>query len=115
MFKWLRKRNLKINKEIERKNTLFGSVRAYYEGEVDSADYWDPENPEDFKGGIILPDGEGKLTFKIDDKIIEQYEGDFNHGAYCGWGKLFRNGKIIKGWFDNGNYLGKEEPPSDLL
>ena len=115
MLKWLIKRNQKINEEIERKHTLFGSIRAYYEGEVDSADYWDPENPDDFKGGLITPDGEGKLTFKIDNKIIEQYEGNFDHGSYNGFGKLLRNGKKIKGWFDNGKYLGEEEPPSDLF
>ena len=54
----------KRDQEIERKHALYNSVRAYYEGEVDSADYWDPENPEDFKGGIVTPDGEGKITFK---------------------------------------------------
>ena len=115
MLKWLIKRNQKINEEIDRKNNLFASIRAYYEGEVDSADYWDPENPDDFKGGLITPDGEGKLTFKIDNKIIEQYEGNFDHGSYNGFGKLLRNGKKIKGWFDNGEYLGEEEPPSDLF
>ena len=28
----------------------FHEVEAHYEGEVDAADYWDPDSPEDFKG-----------------------------------------------------------------
>ena len=103
----------KRNQEIERKNALYNSVRAYYEGEVDSADYWDPENPEDFKGGIITPDGEGKITFKIKDEIKEQYQGSFQHGAYDGWGKLIRNGKKYQGWFSNGKYIGKTQNTPD--
>ena len=99
----------KRNQEIERKHALYDSVRAYYEGEVDSADYWDPENPEDFKGGIITPDGEGKITFKIKDEIKEQYQGSFQHGAYDGWGKLIRDGKKYEGWFSNGRYIGKTQ------
>ena len=68
----------KRNQEIERKHALYDSVRAYYEGEVDSADYWDPENPEDFKGGIITPDGEGKITFKLRMRLKNNIKVVFN-------------------------------------
>ena len=115
MFKWFRKRNQKINQEIETRHMLFGSIRAHYKGEVDSTDYRDPEKPEDFKGGLITPDDEGKLIFKIDNKIIEQYEGDFSHGAYNGWGKLLRNGQKIEGWFEHGQYLGKTKSPPNIF
>ena len=109
MFGFFKKRD----QELERKHSLYNSVSAFYEGEVDSADYWDPDNPEDFKGGIIIPDGEGKITFKMKDEIKEQYQGSFQHGAYDGWGKLIRNGKKYQGWFSNGKYIGKTQNTPD--
>ena len=101
MFGWFKKET----DELDRKNDLYSSVDAHYEGTVDSADYWDPENPEKFKGGAIVPNGEGKLTFKIDGEVKEVYEGSLSYGAYDGPGKLWRNGKKFEGWFHEGKYI----------
>ena len=59
----------------------FQTVNATYEGEIDSADYWDPECPEGFDGVVMLPHGVGKLTFTVGGEIVERYEGEFSKGV----------------------------------
>jgi hypothetical protein len=50
-------------------------VRAYYEGEVDTADYWDPDNMGDCDIVVLLPHGFGKLTYRVEGEVLETYEG----------------------------------------
>jgi hypothetical protein len=87
----------------------FHEVEAHYEGEVDAADYWDPDSPEDFKGGAIIPNGTGKLTFKVNGEVRESYEGELSYGAYNGEGKLIRNGEVFEGEFEEGKFIGTLE------
>ena len=51
------------------------------EGELDAADYWDPDSPEDYKGGHIIPNGTGKLTFSVNGEV---FEGEFERGKFLG-------------------------------
>ena len=104
MFGWFKKKAAG-----EDPDARFNEVAAYYEGDVDPVDYWDPENPEDYNGGHIIPDGFGKLTFSVNGEIRETYEGQLTHGAYDGEGKLWRNGKTFEGYFEGGKYVGKSE------
>ena len=103
MFGWFKNRKL----ATEDPDTRFHEVGAYYEGEVDPADYWDPDRPEDYKGGYIIPDGTGKLTFTVNGEAKETYEGELSYGAYNGQGKLTRNGEVFEGEFEEGKFLGK--------
>ena len=57
-------------------------VKAYYEGEVDTADLWDPDNIDDCGIAVLLPHGFGKLTYKVEGEILETYEGHFFMGEY---------------------------------
>jgi len=91
----------------ENPQARFDDVAAHYEGELDAADYWDPDSPEDYKGGHIIPNGTGKLTFSVNGEIRETYEGELSHGAYDGEGKLVRNGEVFEGEFEGGKFLGK--------
>ena len=101
MFGWLRKRGDKP----EVKPSEYDAVTAYYEGSIAMSDYWDPENPDSFEGGLLVPHGNGKLTisFKVVDR--EVYQGDFDFGAYHGLGKLLRDGEIQEGRFDAGKFV----------
>ena len=103
MFGWFKSKNL----TTEDPDARFHEVGAYYEGEVDPADYWDPDRPEDYKGGYIIPDGTGKLIFTVNGEVRETYEGELSYGAYNGQGKLTRNGKVFEGEFEEGKFLGK--------
>lgn len=87
----------------------FHTVTATYEGEVDSADYWDPECPESFDGVVMLPHGFGKLTFMVGGEIVERYEGEFSNGVYHGDGVLRRRGEQYAGAFEDGKYLAGSE------
>jgi len=103
MFGWFKSRKL----ETEDPQARFYDVAAHYEGEVDAADYWDPDSPEDYTGGNIIPNGTGKLTFSVNGEIRETYVGELSHGAYDGEGKLVRNGEVFEGEFERGKFLGK--------
>ena len=67
MFGWFKNKKL----DTDDQHARFHEVEAYYEGEVDPADYWDPDKPEDYKGGYIIPNGTGKLTFKVNGEVME--------------------------------------------
>ena len=103
MFGWFKNKKLAKEDPFAR----FHEVEGYYEGEVDPADYWDPDSPEDYKGGLIVPNGTGKLTFKVNGEVRETYEGELSYGAYNGEGKLTRNGEVFEGEFEEGKFLGK--------
>ena len=36
---------------------------------------------------FFIPHGKGKLTYKIGDEVIEEYEGEFEVGQYHGKGQ----------------------------
>ncbi len=80
-------------------------VKAYYVGEVDTADYWDPENIDDSCIAILLPHGFGKLTYKVNGEVLENYEGEFFMGEYSGKGKLVRRGKEYVGKFEKHQFI----------
>ena len=101
MFGWFK------NRKLEKEDPDDRLVMAYYEGELDHLGYWDPDKPEDYKGGQLIPDGYGKLTFEVDGEIRETYEGQHSYGAYDGKGKLTRNGEVFEGEFEMGKFLGK--------
>ena len=54
---------------------------------------------------MFTPDGFGKITYKDEGKIIEQYEGEFEAGQYNGKGRLFFKGKIFEGIFKANKFV----------
>ena len=104
-------------KKNEIKDQYTHTITGYYEGEfILQIEYeetnWDREDPslkKDYNWHVMLPDGFGKITYKDGDKIIEEYEGEFNCGQYEGEGRLTLKGKIYKGMFENNRLVEDAE------
>ena len=92
-------------------------ITLHYEGDVMSiGDYeaytlnrTDPCSKQEYPSHMFVPDGVGKITYKDGDKIMEQYEGEFHHGSYCGQGKLSFKGKIYEGLFLENQFFEEAE------
>ena len=89
----------------------YDSVTVHYDGEVLSPDYIadtlsKPESAEQsYPYHMLVPHGLGKLTYKLDDTIIEQYEGTFEAGQYHGTGVLIdRYGEVHAGEFSENKF-----------
>ena len=103
MFKGLFKK--KINKhDIDK-------IKVTYEGGVISADYEARSinrtdvNDQDYPYHSLFPHGNGKITYTIGKKVIEEYEGEFEAGQYHGKGKLKWEGKVFKGKFKENKFI----------
>ena len=56
---------------------------------------------------MLFPHGKGKLVYKLDDAVMEQYEGEFEVGQYQGKGTLIdRNGEVHDGEFKANLFVG---------
>ena len=101
--------------EAEDDGLDYDSVTVHYEGEVMSPDYIADtlSHPESDVQGypyhMLVPHGVGKLTYKLHDDVLEQYEGNFEVGQYQGKGTLIdRHGEVREGSFEE-NVFVKEE------
>jgi hypothetical protein len=81
-------------------------VTVHYEGGVVSPDYTaetlnrEDINDQGYPYHALFPHGKGKLVYKLDDAVMEQYEGEFEFGQYQGKGTLIdRNGEVHEGEF----------------
>ena len=95
-------------------------VRVYYEGEVLSPEYVARSlvlnegedirqnfNDQGYPYHNLFPHGKGKIFYKHNEEIIEEYEGDFEAGQYHGKGKLVDiNGEIFEGTFVENKFKG---------
>ena len=95
-------------------------VRVYYEGEVLSPEYVARSlvlnegedirqnfNDQGYPYHNLFPYGKGKILYKHNEEIIEEYEGDFEAGQYHGKGKLVDiNGEIFEGTFVENKFKG---------
>ena len=81
---------------------------CYYEGEVICGDY-DVNDPNSYPFHNLYPHGKGKITYTNVEtgEIVENYEGEFEGGAYNGSGKLIHFGEIFEGQFAENKFLGK--------
>ena len=128
MLKFFKKRNNETTESIKDKEVHFipksyneDEVRVFYEGEVLSPEYTattlvfteDGDIRQDFNDQSypyhnLFPDGEGKLIYKFEDQILEEYEGDFQAGQYHGEGRLVdRYGEIFEGKFIENKFSDK--------
>ena len=88
-------------------------VTVHYEGEVMSPDYEaetlnrDDINDQSYPYHALFPHGKGKLVYKLDDAVMEQYEGEFEAGQYQGKGTLIdRHGEVHEGEFKANLFIG---------
>ena len=104
----------KTNENKENDNYDPDRVTLEYKGDVMSCgDYEaytlnrdDPSLNQEYPHHRFTPDGFGKITYKDETKIIEQYEGEFKVGQYEGKGKLFFKGQIFEGTFKANKFIG---------
>jgi hypothetical protein len=77
-------------------------VRTFYEGEVICGDF----NLNDHKiypYHNLFPHGMGKITYVVEGRVVEQYEGEFEAGQYHGKGtRIDRYGQIFEGIYEEG-------------
>ena len=88
-------------------------VIVHYEGEVMSPEYAaetlnrSDVNKQNYPHHMLWPHGKGKLVYKLNDTIMEQYEGEFEVGQYQGKGTLIdRHGEIHEGEFKENLFVG---------
>ena len=96
------------------------NIVVYYEGALVSPEYAaetlvfqnngktlrEDFNTQPYPYHMLLPHGKGKMTYKDDDDIVEQYEGEFKHGQYHGKGTLVdRHGEVLEGEFKENKFI----------
>ena len=95
-------------------------VKVFYEGEVLSPEYTATTlvfneggdirqnfNDQGYPYHNLFPDGKGRIMYKFEDEILEEYEGEFQSGQYHGKGKLIdRHGEILEGNFVANKFIG---------
>ena len=128
MFNFFKKRNNETGENIEAEEDPFfpkgydeDRVMVFYKGEVLSPEYTARTlvlnegsdirkdfNDQGYPYHNLFPDGKGKIVYKFEDQILEEYEGDFQAGQYHGMGRLVdRNGEIFEGKFFENKFSGK--------
>jgi len=88
-------------------------VTVHYEGGLVSPEYAaetlnrDKINDQSYPHHMLFPHGKGKLVYKLDDAVMEQYEGEFEFGQYQGKGTLIdRHGEVHEGEFKANLFVG---------
>lgn len=128
MFKFFKKRNKETSDDIEYLDDPYfpkgydeEKVKVFYEGEVISPEYTartlvlnegsdirENFNEQGYPYHNLFPDGKGKIVYKFEEQVLEEYEGDFQAGQYHGEGRLVdRYGEIFEGTFFENKFSGK--------
>ena len=79
-------------------------VTDYYEGSVISSDF-NVDDPDEYPFHSLYPHGAGKIVYTRNGEVVEEYEGEFVGGQYCGQGKLIRNGEVFEGTFKENKFV----------
>ena len=87
-------------------------VTVHYEGGLVSPEYAaetlnrDEINDQSYPHHMLFLHGKGKLVYKLDDAVMEQYEGEFEFGQYQGKGTLIdRHGEVHEGNFKENLFI----------
>ena len=108
MFGLFRKKrkNLEIPSQVNEFLINMDRVKVWYEGDVLCGDY-DLNDSESYPYHNLFPHGKGHLIYRMQDRPIEEYKGDFAQGQYHGNGLLVnRNGEVFRGQFWENSYVG---------
>jgi len=80
---------------------------CFYSGEVICGDY-NVNDPDEYPFHNLFPHGRGKITYMTEGgEVVEEYDGEFEGGAYHGHGKLIRFGETYEGQFSENKFVGK--------
>ena len=123
MFSFFKKKGTGVNlPNIDDQGNIYDpdDITVYYEGTLISPEYAaetlvfqnngkklrDDFNSQPYPYHMLYPHGKGKMSYKDGDDIIEQYEGEFQHGQYHGSGTLIdRHGEVLEGIFKENKFI----------
>ena len=123
MFSFFKKKGTGVNlPNIDDEGNIYDpdDITVYYEGTLISPEYAaetlvfqnngkklrDNFNSQPYPYHMLYPHGKGKMSYKDGDDIIEQYEGEFQHGQYHGSGTLIdRHGEVLEGIFEENRFV----------
>ena len=121
MFNFFKNKKIELtNVDDEGKIYDADDIVVHYEGTLISPEYAaetlvfqnngknlrDDFNTQPYPYHMLYPHGKGKMTYKDGDDIIEQYEGEFQHGQYHGKGTLVdRHGEVLEGTFKENKFV----------
>lgn len=123
MFSFFKKKGTGVNlPNIDDEGNIYDpdDITVYYEGTLISPEYAaetlvfqnngkklrDDFNSQPYPYHMLYPHGKGKMSYKDGDDIIEQYEGEFQHGQYHGSGTLIdRHGEVLEGIFKENKFI----------
>ena len=100
MFGIFKKASAKQSLEEENERVIL----HHYEGSVISAEY-NVDDPDEYPFHALYPQGQGKIVYTINGKIVETYEGEFDSAQYSGKGKLIKNGEVFEGIFKENKFV----------
>ena len=121
MFGFFKKKDA-IHPYIDDEGGIYDAddIIVHYEGTLISPEYAaetlvfqdngkklrDDFNTQPYPYHMLYPHGKGKMTYKDGEDIIEQYEGEFQHGQYHGKGTLVdMHGEILEGVFKENKFI----------
>jgi hypothetical protein len=123
LFSFFKKKGTGVNlPNINDEGNIYDpdDITVYYEGTLISPEYAaetlvfqnngkklrDDFNSQPYPYHMLYPHGKGKMSYKDGDDIIEQYEGEFQHGQYHGSGTLIdRHGEVLEGIFKENKFI----------
>jgi len=82
-----------------------GDVLSCGDYEASTLNRDNPFSNQEYPYHMFIPNGFGKIIYKDENKIIEQYEGEFKAGQYNGKGKLIFKGKVFEGLFKENKFI----------
>ena len=106
MFRFFKKSKPKEFIHAKESPLDMSKVKTWYHGEVICGDY-DINDPQGYPYHNLYPHGKGHNVYSLNDKVIEEYKGDFEQGQYHGKGILAnRHGEVFRGQFWENSYVG---------
>ena len=121
MFGLFKKKDIQL-RNIDEEGKIYDAddIVVHYEGTLISPEFAaetlvfqdngkklrDDFNTQPYPYHVLYPHGKGKMIYKDGDDIVEQYEGEFQHGQYHGKGMLVdRHGEVLDGEFIENKFI----------
>ena len=108
MFRFFKKSKPKEFIHAKESPLDMSKVKTWYHGEVICGDY-DINDPQGYPYHNLYPHGKGHIVYSLNDKVIEEYKGEFRSGQYHGSGELIdRYGEVFEGKFCENYFVDYE-------